>query len=200
MRRPGSAAFKRTVLPLSPNTRGIFERVPSYETRTGRVNVIVDTPAGSRTKYKFDSELQIFRVSRVLPQGSTFPADFGSIPGTCAADGDALDVLVLNCGPSFPGCLLTVRLIGVVRARQREGRRVIVNDRLIGVVETPVNHPRVRKLGEIEPETIRAIEHFFVSYNVFAGRQFEIIGRGGPARAHSLLRKAMKAYERRSRP
>jgi len=60
------------------------------------VRVIIDTPRGSRNKYKFDEELGLFKLSRVLPAGMSFPFDFGSIPNTRAEDGDALDVLVLN--------------------------------------------------------------------------------------------------------
>ena len=111
--------------------------VPPRERGTGRIHVIIDTPAGSRNKYKFDPQLQLFRVSRILPIGMAFPYDFGSIPGTCAEDGDALDVLVLGLAPTFPGCLTTARLIGVLRAWQVEHGKRVTNDRLLAVAETP---------------------------------------------------------------
>src|SRR5579863_1345299 len=102
------------------------------------VQVVVDTPAGSANKYKFDTERGLFRVSRVLPVGLVFPHDFGSIPGTCASDGDPLDVILLGVPPTFPGCLVAARLIGVLHAQQVEGDETITNDRLIAVGETPV--------------------------------------------------------------
>jgi inorganic pyrophosphatase len=134
-----------------------FDDVPPCEPEGDRVHVVIDTPAGSRNKYKFDEKLGIFRLSRVLPAGLVFPHDFGSVPGTRAADGDPLDVLVLGLPPTFPGCLITVRLIGVLHARQVEHGKSIRNDRLIGVGETPVNVSPVRALEDIELEGIDGI-------------------------------------------
>jgi inorganic pyrophosphatase len=89
----------------------------------GLVHVVVDTPKGSTNKYKFDAELQVFKLSRVLPLGAQFPFDFGFIPSTAAEDGDALDVILIVDVPSFVGCLMNVRLIGVIAAEQRERRQ-----------------------------------------------------------------------------
>jgi inorganic pyrophosphatase len=173
-----------------------LEHIPPREEGSGRINVVIDTPAGSRNKYKYDEQLAIFRVSRILPQGAVFPYDFGSIPGTRAQDGDALDVLVLQPAPSFPGCLVTVRLIGVLHAEQREGGKVIRNDRLIAVVETAVNPARLAELRELDREELRAIEHFFGSYNAFQGRAFRIRSRGGASDALRTLERAIKAHVR----
>src|SRR5437588_699981 len=85
---------------------------------SGLVHVVIDTPRGSRNKFKYDEKLGLFRLSKVLPLGSCFPYDFGFIPSTRAGDGDALDVLVLMDEPAFTGCLLRVRLIGVLQAEQ----------------------------------------------------------------------------------
>ena len=90
---------------------------------TGLVRVVIDTPRGSRNKYKFDEELGLFKLSRVLPAGLSFPFDFGSIPGTRAEDGDALDVLVMTEAPLYVGCLVHVHLVGIMRATQREEAR-----------------------------------------------------------------------------
>ena len=110
-----------------------------------------------------------------------------SIPATRAADGDPLDVLVLGLAPTFPVCLVTVRLIGVVHAEQTEGGRRIRNDRLIAVAETPVNRSQVKELSELDPEMLRDIEHFFESYNRREGRRFRICGRGSRRAAEALL-------------
>jgi inorganic pyrophosphatase len=160
--------------------------------------VIVDTPAGSRNKYKYDPELLMFRISRILPEGSVFPYDFGFVPGTCAEDGDPIDVTVLGLAPSFPGCLVTARLLGVLRARQLERRRQIRNDRLIAVAETEVNHSELVGLHSISPAQLRAIEHFFVSYNRFQGRDFRITGRGGTRMADALVTAAIRKFNKTS--
>ena len=160
---------------------------------SGLVRVIVDTPAGSRNKYKFDPELGIFKISRILPAGMAFPFDFGSIPGTRAEDGDALDVMVLTDAPLFVGCLVHVRLIGVIRATQTERRTSIRNDRLVASIQTPVNKARFRELSEVPRDTVREIEHFFRSYNEAQGRPFRITGRGGSKAAGQILQRALRS-------
>ncbi|HEY7638601.1 MAG TPA: inorganic diphosphatase [Steroidobacteraceae bacterium] len=158
---------------------------------SGLVRVVIDTPAGSRNKYKFDPQLRIFKISRILPAGLSFPFDFGSIPGTHAEDGDALDVLVLTEAPLVVGCLVHVRLIGVIRATQKEGRKSIRNDRLVGSIQTSVNPARFRELSEVSRDLLREIEHFFRSYNEAQGRQFRITGRGGAQAAERILKRAI---------
>jgi inorganic pyrophosphatase len=154
------------------------------------VRVVIDTPAGSRNKYKFDPELRLFKISRILPVGMSFPFDFGSIPRTKADDGDALDVLVLSDAPLFVGCLVHVRLIGVIRATQTERGKSIRNDRLVASIETPVNKARYRELREVPRTTVREIEHFFRSYNEAQGRPFKVTGRGGAKAAAQMLKQS----------
>jgi inorganic pyrophosphatase len=170
------------------------ELLPAREPGSTRIHVIIDTPAGSRNKYKYDSMLHIFRVSRVLPVGMNFPHDFGSIPSTCAADGDPLDVLVLGLAPAFPGCLATVRLIGMLCAWQLENGRRVRNDRLIGVAETPVNPARIRTLRSLDSQHLREIEQFFEAYNRAQGRKFRIIGRSGRRAAEAALQRGIRAF------
>ena len=162
----------------------------------GLVHVIVDTAQGSRNKYKYDPALGVFKLSRILPSGMNFPFDFGSIPGTVAADGDALDVMVLTQTPSFVGCLMTVRLIGVIEAEQTEKRRTLRNDRLLAVVQTPVNSPTVRQLRDLPKIMVDELEQFFVNYNRAQGRQFRPIGRRGPQAAQKLLDAGIRQFDR----
>jgi len=176
-----------------------FESIPPRDDASGLVNVIIDTPRGSRNRFKFDERLGCFRLSRILPLGHSFPYDFGSIPGTRADDGDALDVLVLIDEPTFPGCLMTVRLVGVLVARQTEKGETIQNDRLVAAPQTPANNATIQELDELGPERITQIEHFFVAYNLAQGRRFQPIDRTGPERAEALLDKAIAKY-RSTRP
>ncbi len=171
-----------------------LHEIETFESRSKRINVIIDTPKGSHNKYKYDEALGLFRLSRVLPAGLQFPYDFGSIPRTRAEDDDALDVLVLMDAPTFPGCLITVRLVGVLCAKQKEKRKTIQNDRLIAVAETPVNRPAVQSIDELGDDRLSEIEHFFVSYNRAHGRKFTPTGRLGPQAAEKLLKKAMRAF------
>jgi inorganic pyrophosphatase len=167
--------------------------------RGGLVHVVVDTPKGSTNKYKFDVEHQLFKLSRVLPLGAHFPFDFGFIPSTAAEDGDALDVILIVDVPSFVGCLMKVRLIGVVTAEQREQRHTIRNDRLVAVPVTPVNKPTIRRIHDLPNQQLNELEFFFINYNKVQGRQFSPLGRRGPEAAERLLRAGIQRAQHATR-
>ena len=171
-----------------------FLDIPPRDENSGLVNVVIDTPRGSRNKYKIDEKLEAFKLSRILPEGHSFPFDFGSIPGTRAEDGDALDVMVLMEAPTFPGCLLQVRLIGVLTGRQTEKGKTITNDRLLAVPETKTNPPAVRDIADVDAERIRQLQHFFVSYNLAQGRTYKPGRPQGPKAAERRLAQAMKRF------
>ncbi len=177
------------------NTAQALAGLSARDEKSGLVNVVVDTPKGSRNKFKYDEELGLFRLSKVLPLGSSFPYDFGFVPSTRGGDGDPLDVLVLTDEGTFCGCVLGVRLLGVLEAEQTEKGETVRNDRLIGVVETPYNKPEVRSLLEVAGTRLDDLEHFFVSYNRAEGRQFRPLGRRGPEEAERLLRAGERQFE-----
>jgi inorganic pyrophosphatase len=163
----------------------------------GLVNVVIESPRASRCKYKFDEQHGLFQLHKLLPLGSSFPYDFGFIPSTLAEDGDPIDVLVLLEEPLFTGCVVPVRLIGVIEAEQTEpGSPTVRNDRLIGVVETAVNPAEPTSIGEIGEQVLREIEHFFVSYNEAEGRQFKCLGRRDAKHALELVDKARDRAKR----
>src|SRR6185437_6465565 len=99
------------------------------------VQVIIETPAGSRNKFSFDVEQGIFAHKKTLPAGMSFPYDFGFLPQTLAPDGDPIDVLLLMDEPAFPGISVKGRLIGVIQGQQLDGKKKIRNDRLVVVAE-----------------------------------------------------------------
>ena len=158
----------------------MLEDLPPRVPDSHLVNVVVDTPAGSRSKFKFDERLGLFRLHKRLPVGAAFPFDFGFVPGTRAADGDAVDVMIVEGEPTFTGCLITVRLLGVLEAEQTEGGHWIRNDRLIGIAETPKIHPEARSLNDLPAGLLDQIEQFFTNYNRAEGREFRVLQRRGP--------------------
>jgi inorganic pyrophosphatase len=170
-----------------------ISELPAVDPDSGRLNVVVDTPGGSRNKYKFDERRGLWRLSKVLPQGMSFPYDFGFLPSTRGEDGDPLDVLLLGDEPAFPGCVVPARLIGVLEAEQTEGGKTVRNDRLVAVVETPYNPAEYRSLDEVSRQRLEEIEHFFVAYNQVEGRQFKPLARRGPGRARELLEEGTRA-------
>ena len=173
-----------------------FARLGAFNRESGEVNVIVDTPRGSRNKFKYDEEYQLFKLGSVLPSGAVFPFDFGFIPGTRGEDGDALDVLMLIDEPTFVGCLVSVRLIGVIEAEQIENGETIRNDRLIAVATESRNHRDVQTLAQLSRNLLDEIEHFFVSYEA-KGKEFRPLGRFGPERAEKIVKAGMPSAQRR---
>src|SRR6202167_2810488 len=117
--------------------------------KDGMLQVIVETPKGSRNKFSFDPEQEIFSLKKVLPAGMVFPYDFGFLPRTLADDGDPIDVLLLMDEPAFPGVLVCARLIGVIEGEQIDGKKRIRNDRLVAVAHTNHMYLNVRKLKDL---------------------------------------------------
>jgi len=114
-------------------------------------------PKGSQNKYEYDKRLNIFKLNRTLYSTVHYPGDYGFIPSTLAEDGDPLDVLVLVDEPSFPGCVLVARPIGLLDMLD-EGER---DEKVLAV---PVNNPRydtIQDYRDILPHMLREIEHFF---------------------------------------
>lgn len=157
----------------------------------GRPQAVIDTPRGSRAKYKLEGGDGLLRLSKLLPRGSVFPYNFGFIPGTKGEDGDALDILVLGDEPLLPGCVLSVRILGAVRAIQTDtdGTKAR-NDRLIGVIENAFNPAEFSDIGQLHVCVLDEIEGFFVHYNQAQGRRFEPDGRIGAEAALDLVRNA----------
>ncbi len=160
------------------------------------VNAIIDTPKGSRNKFKYDEASGLFKLGGPLPLGNVFPFDFGYLPSTRAEDGDPLDVLVLMDDPAFPGCLVQTKLIGVIEAEQTEAGEATRNDRLIGVATESRNHSQIRFLGDLNSNLLHEIERFLISYNETKGKRFEILGRYGPERAIALIEEGMAKFKR----
>jgi len=164
--------------------------LPAVEPDSGRLNVVVDTPKGSRNKYKLDEKSGQWRLSKMLPLGMAFPCDFGFIPSTRGDDGDPIDVLLLGDEPTFPGCVVPAKIIGVLEAEQTEGTKTVRNDRLVATVETSYNPAEFHTLDEVSSQRLDEVEHFFVSYNEAEGRTFKPLARHGAQRARELLEAA----------
>ena len=171
----------------------------AFDEDSGHLNAIIDTPKGSRNKFKYDEKIGIFKLGGALPLGAVFPFDFGYIPSTRAQDGDPLDILILMDDPAFVGCLVPAKLIGVIEAEQTEDQETTRNDRLIAVAADSRNHSHVRFLGDLNNNLIHEIERFFVSYNETKGKKFEILGRFGPDRATALIDIAIRSFRKSRR-
>ena len=154
------------------------------------VDVIIETPKGSRNKIKYDPSSRKFKLSKVMPEGMMFPYDFGFVPSTKADDGDPLDVLVLTDEPLFPGCLVECMLIGALKAKQKEEGHTNRNDRLIAVANQSLLYCETKTLKDLNPKVLQQVEAFFVNYQKVRGIEVTILGHAGPKEALQILAKA----------
>lgn len=172
--------------------------LPAIDPAMGDILAVIETPKGSPNKYDYDETCGAFRLAGVLPDGSLFPYDFGFIPSTLGEDGDPLDVLVFLDAPMPVGCVLTVRLIGAIEAKQRKkGEDWIRNDRLLAVATHAHTHAHVEDLDDQRPHLLDEIEAFFGNYHALKGSEFKPIGRTGPQRARKLLDGGAEAFRRK---
>ena len=168
-------------------------KLKPLDKKEGLLQVIIETPAGSRNKFAFDPEQEIFAVKKVLPAGMVFPYDFGFLPQTIAPDGDPIDVLLLMDEPAYPGCVVRSRLIGVIEGEQLEGKKKIRNDRLVAVAEVNHMYANVRKFKDLPGKWIQELEQFFVNYHNLEGKKYRLLGCKGADIAFDLIRRARKA-------
>ena len=168
-----------------------------YDEKHEEWRVVVETPKGSHNKYKFDEKLGLFLLGGVLPEGMSFPYDFGYLPGTLGADGDPMDVLILMEEPAFCGCVVLCRLIGVIEAEQTETNgKTERNDRLVALSSKCRTDGHIQSVKELNKTKIEEIEQFFVSYNRVHGKKFKVLDLGGPRRAESLVEEGIAEHRR----
>lgn len=136
------------------------------------VNVMVEIPKGSRNKYEFDKVRQQIKLDRMLFSSVHYPCDYGYIEDTLSLDGDPLDALVLLWEPTFPGCLIEARPIGMFMMKDEKGP----DEKILCV---PVGDPlwnHVKELDEIPPHLLKEIEHFFASYKTLEEKDVTVEG------------------------
>lgn len=140
---------------------------------------VIETPMGSRAKYDFNPEIMAFETKGLLPEGMSFPMDFGFVPSTLAEDGDPLDVLVLFDEPIAMGSTIMVRLIGVIEADQTE-ETTLRNDRLIAVATQSRLYSHVQTVADLGKPYVENLKAFWVHYNALKGQTFDIRRVAGP--------------------
>ncbi|MEO8110417.1 MAG: inorganic diphosphatase [Ginsengibacter sp.] len=155
------------------------------------IHAIVETPKGCAAKYNFDEESQMFRLKKILPEGLSFPLHFGFIPFTKAEDGDPVDILILMDEPSWPGCIIECKLLGVIEAEQTENGETARNDRMIASAVASNRYKDIKSIFALDAYLVDEVINFLISYNRLEKKEFKVIGRQGPQAAISLVKKQM---------
>jgi inorganic pyrophosphatase len=154
-------------------------------------DVLIEIPKGSRNKYEYDFKLKKIRYDRMIFSSMMYPADYGFMPESLALDGDPLDVLVLVTEPTFPGCVMEVRPIGVFHMTDEKGP----DEKVICV---PVSDPiwnKIHKLKELNPHLIKEIEHFFKVYKDLEEKKVDVGGWGDVNEAKEIVAKCIQRYK-----
>jgi inorganic pyrophosphatase len=155
------------------------------------IDVTIEIPQGSRNKYEYDHRTGAIRLDRVLHSAVHYPADYGFIPDTLSNDGDPLDVLVLVYEPTFPGCVVPVRPVGVLRMNDDKG----YDEKILAV---PAGEPRfddVFDLPDLHSHWLWEIENFFATYKLLEEKDTEIHGWADAATARTVIAEARQRKE-----
>jgi inorganic pyrophosphatase len=154
------------------------------------VNAVIEIPRGQVNKYEYDKKLHVFRLDRNLYSPVHYPGDYGFIPSTLSDDGDPLDVLVLVDEPSFPGCVMQVRPIGVLEMIDQGAR----DEKVLAVQTQNPRFSDVRNYSEIYPHILREINHFFSIYKNLEGKRTETVGWHNSHHARNVIRESIERF------
>ena len=159
------------------------------------LNCVVEIPKGSRNKYEYDAELGGIKLDRFISASVVYPTDYGFVPETLAPDGDPLDVLVCVSEPTFPGCIVPSKVVGLFKMSDEKGD----DDHVLCV---PCSDPGWNELEDVEdlPRQLRAeISHFFDVYkDLDLDRHSEVKGWADRAAAIETIEQARRSYRERS--
>lgn len=158
------------------------------------VDALIEIPAGSQNKYEYDKEKGAYVLDRVLYSPMHYPTEYGYLEGTLALDGDPLDILVLTTFPTFPGCVIESRVIGVLVMSDDKGQ----DEKLLAV---PVNDPRwdeVKSINDVAPHVLKEIAHFFERYKDLENKKTVIEGWKDADFAKKLHEECVERYKKES--
>ncbi|WP_044640270.1 inorganic diphosphatase [Risungbinella massiliensis] len=155
------------------------------------VDAFIEIPTGSQNKYEYDKDAGVFRLDRVLYSPMHYPTEYGYLDKTLAEDGDPLDILVLTSFPTFPGCVIKSRVVGVLIMSDDKGQ----DEKLLAV---PCDDPRfdhVQSLDDVQPHILKEIAHFFRVYKDLENKETHIEGWKDAEFAAKLYDECLARYK-----
>lgn len=154
------------------------------------MNVIIEINKGSKNKYEIDKKTGLIALDRVMHTGQDYPFDYGFVPQSLWHDGDPLDVVVLSTYPFAPGVLVRCRPVAVVH--MVDGGEA--DEKIIAVPEEDPRFDRVKDLSDVNPHTLKEIEHFFLTYKKLQNKEVEINGIEGKDVAEKAFEESLSLY------
>jgi inorganic pyrophosphatase len=170
-----------------------FFNLPPFA-ENGDIHVVVETPRGSHAKFAYDPKLESFTLSKSLLTGLTYPHDWGFVPSTKADDGDPLDIMVIHEAATFPGLVVTCRVIGVLQIEQKSKKKSERNDRLFAVPRNSHSEQSLQDVDSLTKPIREELEKFFIATDELEDKKLKIIGWKGPKVAVQAVKDGAKSF------
>jgi inorganic pyrophosphatase len=154
------------------------------------VTMFVEIPKGSRNKYEVDHDTGEIFLDRMLFTATRYPADYGFIPATLAEDGDPLDIMALVTEPTFPGCRIRIRPVGVFLMEDQG----LPDHKILGVPDGDPLWRTTSDLTDVPDHTLRELEHFFAVYKDLEDKKTAALGWQSAAAALDIIEAARQRY------
>jgi inorganic pyrophosphatase len=164
--------------------------LPIGERSPELVNAVIEIPAGGVNKYEYDKKLHVFKLDRTLYSPVHYPGDYGFIPSTLAEDNDPLDIVILVDEPTFTGCLVEVRPVGVLEMLDQG----VKDEKVLAVSSNNPRYKNVHDYQDVEPHVLREIAHFFQIYKDLEGKRTKTIAWHDIKRTHAVIRQSHRRY------
>lgn len=178
----------------------LFRDLPAGPNPPQEINVVVDIPKGGSNKYEYQEKGGYFQLDRVLYSPLFYPFEYGFIPQTASEDGDSLDVVLLTTFPTFPGCLIKARPIGVLLMKDEQG----IDNKIVALPLEKVD-PRfkeIQKIEDIDEHLKKEIEVFFKDYKKLETEKYKFVkveGWQGVEVAQEIIKKAVEKYKKETK-
>lgn len=168
----------------------LWHEIPSGEDAPDVINVIIECPKGTKNKYEIDKETGLIKLDRAMKSAQDYPFDYGFVPRSLWDDGDALDVVLLSTYPLAPGILVEARPVAVMGMVDcGEG-----DDKIIAVPKSDPRWDGVKNLADVNPHTLKEIQHFFETYKSIEGKKVSVKGFRGKKEAIAAVKKGLRLY------
>jgi inorganic pyrophosphatase len=170
----------------------LWHDIPPGERAPEVVYAVVEIPRGHRNKYEYNKKLGVIGLTRVLYSPMHYPGDYGFIPQTCGDDNDPLDILVMTTEPTFPGCVIEARPIGVFHMLDnKEG-----DDKILAVPAGDPLFGDYDSILDVPKHFLAEVSHFFETYKQLEGIHVQALDWEDAAAAHAIIRQAMENYKK----
>lgn len=168
----------------------LWHDLPSGDAPPKSIHAVIEIPKGSRNKYEYSKEYGTLMLDRVLYSSIHYPGDYGFVPRTYFEDGDPVDILVMTHQPTFPGCLVVARPVGMFRMLDNGEP----DNKILAVPQHDPSYESYQELGDVPPHYIVEVEHFFSTYKTLEGGEVKVDGWAPREEAEKTILKSMERY------